>query len=106
MGFRPVGVYRAVGYKLGAWHDVGWWDLRPAGAAGGAGRAATDRRACAARRTWDAAIAAGQALLRPDRFSSGGRRAVGAVLATRHHPTPRRRRRGALQGLSCTAANG
>jgi phosphinothricin acetyltransferase len=24
-GFRPVGVYRAVGYKLGAWHDVGWW---------------------------------------------------------------------------------
>jgi L-amino acid N-acyltransferase YncA len=27
MGFRPVGVYRAVGYKLGAWHDVGWWHL-------------------------------------------------------------------------------
>jgi L-amino acid N-acyltransferase YncA len=25
MGFRPVGVYRAVGWKLGAWHDVGWW---------------------------------------------------------------------------------
>src|SRR5580765_3764292 len=28
VGFRPVGVYRAVGYKLGAWHDVGWWELR------------------------------------------------------------------------------
>jgi L-amino acid N-acyltransferase YncA len=27
MGFVPVGVYRAVGYKLGAWHDVGWWQL-------------------------------------------------------------------------------
>lgn len=25
MGFRPVGVYRRVGHKLGAWHDVGWW---------------------------------------------------------------------------------
>lgn len=27
LGFRPIGVYRAVGYKLGAWHDVGWWEL-------------------------------------------------------------------------------
>jgi L-amino acid N-acyltransferase YncA len=26
VGFRPVGVYRSVGYKLGAWHDVGWWE--------------------------------------------------------------------------------
>ncbi len=25
VGFGPVGVYKAVGYKLGAWHDVGWW---------------------------------------------------------------------------------
>jgi phosphinothricin acetyltransferase len=25
LGFRPVGIYRAVGFKLGAWHDVGWW---------------------------------------------------------------------------------
>lgn len=25
VGFQRVGVYRAVGYKLGAWHDVGWW---------------------------------------------------------------------------------
>jgi L-amino acid N-acyltransferase YncA len=28
VGFRSVGVYRSVGYKLGAWHDVGWWALR------------------------------------------------------------------------------
>lgn len=27
MGFTPVGVYRGTGYKLGAWHDVGWWQL-------------------------------------------------------------------------------
>jgi phosphinothricin acetyltransferase len=27
LGFEPVGVYRAIGFKLGAWHDVGWWDL-------------------------------------------------------------------------------
>ncbi|MBI5301399.1 MAG: N-acetyltransferase [Chloroflexi bacterium] len=25
LGFAPIGVFRAVGYKLGAWHDVGWW---------------------------------------------------------------------------------
>jgi phosphinothricin acetyltransferase len=24
-GFRPIGVYAKVGFKLGAWHDVGWW---------------------------------------------------------------------------------
>jgi L-amino acid N-acyltransferase YncA len=24
-GFELVGVYRAVGYKHGAWRDVGWW---------------------------------------------------------------------------------
>ena len=27
LGFRPVGVYPGVGYKLGGWHDVGWWQL-------------------------------------------------------------------------------
>lgn len=27
VGFKPVGVYRRVGYKYGAWHDVGWWQL-------------------------------------------------------------------------------
>lgn len=25
VGFQPVGVYRGVGYKLGAWHDVAWY---------------------------------------------------------------------------------
>lgn len=27
VGFQPVGVYRGVGYKMGAWHDVAWWHL-------------------------------------------------------------------------------
>ncbi len=27
MGFAPIGVYRDVGFKLGAWRDVGWWRL-------------------------------------------------------------------------------
>lgn len=25
MGFSPVGIFPAAGYKLGRWHDVGWW---------------------------------------------------------------------------------
>jgi phosphinothricin acetyltransferase len=25
MGFQPVGVYRQVGFKCGAWHDVAWY---------------------------------------------------------------------------------
>lgn len=28
LGFVPVGVFRGTGYKHGAWHDVGWWELR------------------------------------------------------------------------------
>jgi L-amino acid N-acyltransferase YncA len=33
LGFRPVGVYRRIGWKAGAWRDVGWWqlELAPAG---------------------------------------------------------------------------
>jgi L-amino acid N-acyltransferase YncA len=31
VGFERIGVYRNVGYKCGAWRDVGWWQrsLRP-----------------------------------------------------------------------------
>ncbi len=27
MGFTLVGIYRKIGYKLGAWRDVGWWQF-------------------------------------------------------------------------------
>ncbi|HEY2768808.1 MAG TPA: arsinothricin resistance N-acetyltransferase ArsN1 family B [Solirubrobacteraceae bacterium] len=27
LGFQPVGVYRRIGWKHGAWHDVSWWQL-------------------------------------------------------------------------------
>ena len=26
-GFAPVGVYQRIGFKLGRWWDVGWWEL-------------------------------------------------------------------------------
>ena len=25
LGFAPIGVFRSVGWKMGAWRDVGWW---------------------------------------------------------------------------------
>jgi L-amino acid N-acyltransferase YncA len=28
VGMTPIGVYHDVGFKLGAWRDVGWWGLR------------------------------------------------------------------------------
>jgi phosphinothricin acetyltransferase len=33
LGFVAVGIYRRIGFKHGAWRDVGWWqlDLAPAG---------------------------------------------------------------------------
>jgi L-amino acid N-acyltransferase YncA len=27
LGFKAVGVYSRIGYKAGAWWDVGWWQL-------------------------------------------------------------------------------
>lgn len=31
LGYRQIGVYEKVGFKLGAWRDVGWWvkELQP-----------------------------------------------------------------------------
>ena len=33
-GFAPVGVYRQIGYKMGEWHDVGWYqaEIQPVAA--------------------------------------------------------------------------
>ena len=55
VGFTPLGVYRSVGFKLGGWHDVGWWELALLPAEGDPGRPpdampqlAGDRRIAAA----------------------------------------------------------
>lgn len=62
VGFRLLAVYRGVGFKLGAWHDVGWWELelraRDAAPAEPLTLAAVQGTA-----EWDAALARGQALL-------------------------------------------
>ncbi len=65
MGFEPVGVYKSVTYKLGAWHDVEWWQLtlqeRPEMPELPASFAATRRSP-----DWDAALSSGLQLLRVD----------------------------------------
>ena len=27
MGFEPIGIHKNIGFKSGAWRDVGWWNL-------------------------------------------------------------------------------
>ena len=62
MGFVPIGVYHAVGYKLGQWHDVGYWEL-PLRARGDAPTEPTPIAALRHSAAWQEALAAGQALL-------------------------------------------
>jgi L-amino acid N-acyltransferase YncA len=28
LDFKPMGILHSVGYKMGRWHDVGWWQLQ------------------------------------------------------------------------------
>jgi L-amino acid N-acyltransferase YncA len=56
-GFVPVGVYRNAGWKLGAWHDVGWWQ-RPLASSHGVPHAPMPLDAVAVADV-DAALAAG-----------------------------------------------
>ena len=62
MGFEKVGVYRNVGFKFGAWHDVGWWQLalrehekRPP--------APIDVAAVVGQSGWDALLARGEPVI-------------------------------------------
>ncbi len=68
LGFRAVGVYRSVGYKLGAWHDVGWWQLALRERAG---KPEPPRSLLDAQRNpeWEVALSAGEPPFRSD--SSG-----------------------------------
>jgi L-amino acid N-acyltransferase YncA len=62
LGFGLVGVYPRVGFKCGAWHDVGWWQLGlrdRVGDPGPTSSMATLRGSA----SWDEAIAEGCALL-------------------------------------------
>lgn len=63
VGFTPIGVYRAVGYKLGAWHDVGWWAL----SVNDHERSPSDPidlTTMRARADWDALVATGRSMIR------------------------------------------
>jgi L-amino acid N-acyltransferase YncA len=62
-GFEPVGIYRNVGYKMGAWHDVVWnvLTLQPPVIEPEPPRSV---HTVLGTPEWDAAMAAGLALLR------------------------------------------
>ena len=64
IGFKRVGVYHAVGYKFGAWHDVVWWEraLQAKLATPPPLPIALDQ--VRHRPVWDAALATGLPLLR------------------------------------------
>jgi phosphinothricin acetyltransferase len=70
VGMTPVGVYHRVGYKFGAWHDVGWWEmaLREHPDAPKPPLTLAEARALPA---WDEAIACGLADLRLRNLQSG-----------------------------------
>jgi L-amino acid N-acyltransferase YncA len=63
MGFGPVGVYRAIGFKCGEWHDVAWWQL-PLREIDGAPPEPIALAGVQALPEWNEAIRVGQALLR------------------------------------------
>ncbi|HEU0104656.1 MAG TPA: arsinothricin resistance N-acetyltransferase ArsN1 family B [Vicinamibacteria bacterium] len=66
LGFRPVGVYQSVGFKRGAWHDVGWWQLPLRERTG---TPDPPRSLAEAHRDseWERAMAVGEAVLNPPR---------------------------------------
>jgi phosphinothricin acetyltransferase len=64
LGFTRVAQYPKVGYKLGAWHDVAWWQLElGARLAEPEPVLSPDQAHAEHAREWNAALAAGQALL-------------------------------------------
>ncbi len=63
VGFRRVGVYRGVGYKMGAWHDVVWWHL-PLGERVADPDPPAELSSVVGSEEWDAAMKKGLQLLR------------------------------------------
>jgi L-amino acid N-acyltransferase YncA len=64
LGFEPVGVFRGAGFKLGRWHDVGFWQLalQEAGAPPAPPRML---REVATTAEWSGGLRAAEAGLRP-----------------------------------------
>lgn len=71
VGFTPVGVYRNVGYKLGAWHDVLWLE-RPLGPHRAEPAVPTPLPAVLDSEAFRAALATGLPLLRLGDGAPGG----------------------------------
>lgn len=63
LGFEPLVVYRNVGYKCGAWHDVGWWE-RTLTAHGAAPPEPVDVTTLTRREDWPALLPAGMRCIR------------------------------------------
>ena len=63
VGFTPVGVYRHVGYKLGAWRDVGWWQ-RALGADIPAPAPIRSPSEVRSRPDWNSLLATGETVMR------------------------------------------
>ena len=62
LGFKTAGVFREAGFKFGAWHDVGWWQLALQPKAN-TPRAPIDLKTAQKSPAWEAALSAGQDLL-------------------------------------------
>ena len=63
-GFRRIATYPKVGFKLGAWHDVGWWQLELRARVGEpAAPKSPDTVSGLFSREWTAALEAGTRLL-------------------------------------------
>jgi len=63
IGFTPIGVYERVGYKLGGWRDVGWWQ-RPLTALETPPAQQLNVKAVQDRPDWSSLLATGEAIVR------------------------------------------
>jgi phosphinothricin acetyltransferase len=59
LGFRAAGVHRGCGWKLGAWHDVGFWELELAPGTAGEPSLPIAASALVSSSAWTRALASG-----------------------------------------------
>ncbi len=62
LGFQPVGIYKEAGFKMGGWHDVGWWQLGLQPKVHSP-RLPLELKTAQKASGWEAALAAGEKLL-------------------------------------------